>query len=299
MVVAQEVAYTTENPEVVATPSRLTRISWGSVIAGVVIAIIIQVTLNMLGLAIGAGVLEPGEVQPNIGPAFGTGLVIWLSATTLLSIFAGGYVTSRLAGNPDTTDGMIHGLLTWGVGTLVALFLLSSTASNVFNGVASALGQGMALIGSSVSEVAPEVADALSLQESALTTIQEEVGSLPTEEDTSIGVELPIAVVELLREDSESEQAAETRQTVINLLTEQTTLTQSEAEAQVAQWEAEAQRLAVRVDETAEQAADDLADAIAKTAGILFAILVVGAFAGGAGGYIGAPEGIATVEVKS
>jgi len=298
MAVATELEHPVAPTKAVVPPEEMRRISWGAVIAGVVIALIVQVMMNMLGLAVGAGAVDPATPAPNVGPALGTGLVIWLSASTLLGIFAGAFVSAHLAGNPNTTDGMIHGLLTWAVGTGIAFLMLSSTAGSVFNGIASTLGQGMSLIGASVAEVSPEVADALSLQETALNTIQDEVDSLPTEEDTSIGVELPIAVVELLREDAESESAAETRQTVVQLLTEQTTLTESEAQAQVEEWEAEAQRIATQVDDAAEQAASDLADAIAATAGILFAILVVGSFAGAAGGYVGAPESVTAVNVR-
>ena len=300
MVLEKEIGYkVSPNPQqAIIPPNQMRRISWGAVLAGVVIAIIIQVTMNILGLAVGAGAVDPSAPQPNIGPVLGTGIVIWLASSTLLGIFAGAYVTAHLAGTPNTTDGVIHGLLTWAVGTVVIFLLLSSTASNVFNGISSTLGQGMALVGASVTEVAPQLADALNLQETALATIQDEIGALPTEEDTSIGVELPIAVVELLRQDSKSAGAEETRQTVITLLTEQTTLTQAEAEAQLQQWEAQAQQFATQVNVAAEQAASDLADAIAATAGVLFSILVVGAFAGGAGGYVGTPEEVVAVDVK-
>ena len=284
--------------DAVIAPNQLSRISWGAVFAGVVIAIIIQVTMNILGLAIGAGVVDPTATQPNIGPAFGTGVVVWLASSTLLGIFAGAYVTSHLAGTPNTTDGIIHGLLTWAVGTLIVVLMLGSTASNVFNGISSTLGQGMALVGASVTEVAPQVADALNLQENALSSIQEEIDSLPMDEGTSMGVELPIAVIELLRQDSESAGADETRQAVVTLMTEQTTLTEAEAEAQIQQWEAQSQRFIAQADEAARQAAEDLANAIAATAGVLFSILIVGAFAGGAGGYIGTAEHVMAVDIQ-
>lgn len=299
MAIAKEVEYTLAPDKAIVPPSALRRISWGAVLAGVVIAIIIQVMMNMLGLAVGAGAVDPTAPQPAIGPALGTGLVIWLVSSTLLGIFAGGYVAAHLAGSPNQIDGMLHGLLTWAVGTVIVFLLLSSTAGSVFNGIASALGQGMSLIGASVAEVAPEVADALNLQETAFTTIQEEVNALPTEEGTSIGVDLPIAVLELLRQDAETEGASETRDTVIQLLTEQTELTEQEAQAQIEEWEAEAEIFTARLNVAAEQAADDLADAIAATAGVLFAILVVGAFAGGAGGYVGAPEELVAVDVTA
>lgn len=284
--------------DAVIAPSKMSRISWGAVIAGVVIAIIIQVTMNILGLAIGAGIVDPTATQPTIGPAFSTGVVIWLASSTLLGIFAGAYVTAHLAGTPDTTDGIIHGLLTWAVGTVIVVLMLGSTASNVFNGISSTLGQGMSLVGASITEVAPEVADALNLQASTLATIQDEIGSLPTEEGTSISIELPIAIIELLRQDSQSENADETRQAVVTLMAEQTTLTEAEVEAQLQQWEAQSRTLIAQADETARQAADDLANAIAATAGVLFSILVVGAFAGGAGGYVGTPQRIMAVDVQ-
>lgn len=284
----------------VAVPtSYMRRISWGAVLGGVVIAIIIQVTMNMLGLAVGAGALEPGTPQPNIGPALGTGFVIWISASTLLGIFAGGWVAGHLAGSPDKTDGLLHGLLTWAVGTFIMLMLLGSSASNVVNGVSNALGQGLGLLGASVADVAPEVAEALELQESTLATIREEVNTLPTEEDASIGVELPIAVAELLRQDADSANATETRDAVVTMLTEQTSLTRPEAEQQVADWETQFQTFVTRAETAAEQAANDIADAIAATAGVLFAVLVIGAFAGGAGGFVGAPETLPTAEVTA
>ena len=287
--------YVAVQPDVVIPPRDLRRVSWGAIIAGVIIAIIIQVTMNMLGLAVGAGAVDPTVAQPNIGPALGTGIVVWLAATTLLGIFAGGYISAHLAGTPNTTDGMIHGLLTWALGTLVVLLMLSSTASSVFNGISSTLGQGISLIGANLTDVAPSVVDALELQDSITSSVQNEIDSLPVEEGASVRLDLPLAVMDLLSQDSESENAQESRQAVINLMTEQTTLTAVEAEARLASWEAQAQRVAVQVEAAAEEAASDLADAIAATAGVLFALLVVGAFAGGAGGYIGAPETIQAV----
>ena len=78
MVVARDIGYKSPQEAVIA-PSQMRRISWGAVIAGVVIAIIIQVTMNILGLAVGAGAVDPTAPQPNIGPALGTGIVIWLA----------------------------------------------------------------------------------------------------------------------------------------------------------------------------------------------------------------------------
>ena len=59
-------------------------------------------------------------------------------------------------------------------------------------------------------------------------------------------------------------------------------------------WEAQYRQAIANADEVAEEASANFADALAATSGILFLTLVIGAFAGGAGGFVGRPdEGVA------
>lgn len=290
----REIITTTITPPTIAPPAFFRRISWGAVLAGVFIAIIIHITMNMLGLAIGAGALDPDAPTRGLGSA----TVIWIAVSILLGLFAGAWVSSRLAGVPDHTDGILHGLLTWAVTSLLIMWFLSSAVSNVFNGITSALSQGIGMIGANVADVAPDVASALNLQSTTFDAIRQEATDLQTADGNAVGIDLPLTVVDFLTTSDPALQT-EARGQLVTLLADQTGMTSQEATAQVERWEAQYQTVSTRVEAITEQAAEDIADGVAATAGIIFLILVLGAFAGGAGGFVGTPEEVETVAVAT
>jgi len=269
-------------------PASIRRISWGSVIAGAVVALVVQIAMNMLGLSIGAIAVSP-SVDVSAG-TFGTGTVIWLAASSLLSLFAGGLVAGRLAGTPQGLDGVLHGLLTWAVATLFTLVMFVSGAGSIVNSTLNLASDSLALIGTAVEDYSPEVAEALDLQESALQAIQDEVRTINTETGTPVSVELVFSVANLLRQDAATEDAQETRAAVTQLLVEETGLTRAEAESQIQQWQQEYSSISAQVETTIQSATADSLNAIAIGAGLVFLMLVVGAFAAGSGGLVGSPE---------
>lgn len=286
-----------DEPDVIIanTTHRPRRISWGAVFAGVLMAIIIQITMNILGLAVGSAIVDPADASNPIGPTFSTGAVVWIAASTLIGIFAGGYVAAHLAGIPDETDGVLHGLLTWALTTVLIFLMLSSTASSVISGVSTLVSDGIGLIGAGVEDVAPEVAEAFGVRDSILEAIREEAGAVEGLENSGTSSQLVIAVTNLARAEADSEEANEARQVAVNLLVEETELTQAEAEQRVNDWQQQYQQAVSDAEELAEEAAVNLADALAAVSGVLFVFLVVGAFAGGAGGYVGRPDYIEAV----
>lgn len=101
------------------------RISWGAIFAGVVVALAVQLLLSTLGLGIGAAILDPAS--PGDPGAWSIGAGVWWVITGLISLFVGGWVAGHLATNPDRRDGALHGLVTWGLATLVGVWLLTTT----------------------------------------------------------------------------------------------------------------------------------------------------------------------------
>lgn len=292
---------TVEETDIVSRP-RLnldrSRISWGAVIAGVVLALIIQITMNLLGMAIGAATLSPEDPVNPVGPTFTTGAVIWIAATSLLSTFAGGYVAAHLSGIPDETDSVLHGLLTWAVATFIVFFMLTSGLNTVVTGISNLVTEGISLVGAGVADVAPNVANAIDLQDSLQESIREEAGSLPADtEGLNNNTTLILQLGNLAQAEADSPEAQEAQQALVNLLNDQTNLTEEEAQQTVQRWVDQIQQAAQNARELAEQAASDLADALASTGGILFLILVVGAFAGGSGGYAGRPDPVVETAV--
>lgn len=143
-------------------PYAYSLISWGSVLAGATIAVVIGVMLNILGLAFGLSTLQPGD--PDAGEAFGAGAGLWLALSTLLGMLVGGYVAARSAHNPDHHEGVLHGAAVWAVGFLLALFLTGSTVGGAaFSGIQAAGGAAEAATSRAASQAADtarEVADA-------------------------------------------------------------------------------------------------------------------------------------------
>ena len=130
----------------------LKRISWSAVFAGVIAALIVHILLGLLGTAIGASVIDPQQ-ERNPLEHIGTGALIWTGVSMLIAIIAGGYVAGRLA----QREGALHGLLMFGVSTLITLWLAFSLATGIIGGAFNILGAGASAIGSGVSAVAPSV----------------------------------------------------------------------------------------------------------------------------------------------
>lgn len=162
-------AYPTDSARVAAADTALRapavrsltkRISWGAVLAGAVLALVIQLSLSLLGLGIGLGTIDPlTEQNPMAG--IGVGAAIWWVATTLVSLYLGAGVAARLAGMPRPTDGLLHGLLTWSVVTLLTFYLLTTTVGRIIGGVTSVAGRALSGISSGVAAVAPQAGDAI------------------------------------------------------------------------------------------------------------------------------------------
>jgi hypothetical protein len=257
------------------------RISWGAILAGLVVALLAQFALETLGVAIGVGALEPGE--DRIGPSFTSAVVVWLAVSALLSLFAGGLVTGKLAGTIDALDGVLHGIVMMGLVTFISLFVLTSSIGATLRGVSNLVGQGLSLVGASVEEVSTTVANAVTLQEDTLQNIRNEADELLAE-DASL-TSLRLALDDYLLSD---QPGNDTRQAAIDALATQTELTQEEAAQRLNEWEAEFSQAVNRFETRVEAAASDIADAVASTAGILFMIIVLGVFAAGAGGLVAA-----------
>ena len=91
----------------------LTRISWGAVFAGVVVALATQLLLNLLGMAVGAATLSPSTGDSPSATSFSIGAGIWFALSSILAALAGGYTAGKLAGVQNEATGSWHGLTTW------------------------------------------------------------------------------------------------------------------------------------------------------------------------------------------
>ncbi|CAB3806602.1 hypothetical protein [Pararobbsia alpina] len=126
------------------TGEGLPRISWGAVIAGVILSLITYLLLTVLGTAIGASVLSPlTRPDPARGFAFGSGA--YLIVMTVIAVFVGSYFAGRCA----PVLGWLHGLLAW-----AAMILLVAYGATSLVGSAVSTAGSMASTGATVAAAA-------------------------------------------------------------------------------------------------------------------------------------------------
>ncbi|WP_075293287.1 PhnA-like protein [Pararhizobium arenae] len=146
------------------TTAALHKISWGSIFAGVAVALAVQFLLNLLGVGIGAAVLDPATSDNPDAGTFSIAGGIWFVIAGLISSFIGGYIASRLSGRPSNSTGGYHGLTTWAVTTLVVLYLLTTSVGSLIGGAFSGLSSIVGGVGqtaaTAVTAAAPAVANA-------------------------------------------------------------------------------------------------------------------------------------------
>lgn len=135
---------------------RRSRISWGSVFAGVVTVLAISLLFSVLVTSIGFFQFDPLSEKPTSGIGTTVGIISGLSL--LISLAAGGFVAGKLAG----ADGMIHGFMVWGTTLIVTLMLLISLASGAVKLSANVLGSVSSAVGSVFSGVGSAVGGGLS-----------------------------------------------------------------------------------------------------------------------------------------
>lgn len=137
-----------------------TRLSWSAVFAGWAVGMATQLTLTLLGLAVGAWSIDLKDAEPVGGVPMGTGL--WTALSMLISAFAGGYMTARLSGSTLRNDGLYHGIVVWGVNWLVFAWLTTTAMASLFGGVFSAFGTTLQSLGQGAGSVVSAAASKMS-----------------------------------------------------------------------------------------------------------------------------------------
>ena len=124
---------------------RSSRMSWGAVFAGAVVAVATMLLLNLLGAAMGAGAIRPLDATSADVSRFGIAAGIWEVINVALSMALGGYVTARLSGTHSHLDGELHGMTMWALALLIGTALIAYATS----GVVGLVGEGASSVASS------------------------------------------------------------------------------------------------------------------------------------------------------
>lgn len=301
------------------------RISWGAIIAGVILVLIIHVTLAVIGIAVGLSTVDPAtERDPAAGLA--TGAMIWWIATALIALFIGGWATARLSPAWTRTNGMLHGLVMWAVVQLIFIYLLTSAIGGLIGGafgiIQSSLSAAPKIIprltnvgtaGDDIQwqQIENDVKEVLrqtgkpqlspeQLEEEAQQAGQTaEEAAAQAAQDPQQAYETIMQTLDKLLRQAKGVVSEVDRQAAVNVLVERTDMSRQQARRTVDRWIGMYQEASQQIEQTAEQVKETAAETAeeAVDAGTLAAwwsagMLLVGALCAAIGGTMGIPAAV-------
>lgn len=289
-------AYGTSPAEAVDVRFSRKRISWGAVLAGVIIVLVVQLLLSLLGLGVGASTIDPTGETPAAS-TLGIGAGVWWVVSALIAVLAGSWVAGRLAGSPERSDGMLHGLVTWGLSTLLVMWMLTTTLSSLIGGafgvVGSALqtaGQGAVAGATAGMAQAGRSGDPLAQIEQqvdrVLSRVSPEAQQARQQLEQAISDDRVRETVQRVITAGPDAVTPQDRETAINGLVQYGGMSRPEAERRLAEWEAGYRE----TEQQAREAAEASADAVSQGALWSFVALALGAAVAAFGGMLGAPR---------
>jgi hypothetical protein len=152
---AADIVADISQPNIITT-SFGSQISWSAILAGLVVALALDMAFNTLGIGIGAASIDafdrnnPTKNVPMI-------LLVWMFVSGLAALFIGGAISGALAG-VTPSDGAIHGVIAWALAAVVTLFLGMTSAGYAIGGLFRILGEGVSTVARSAAAVVPGAA---------------------------------------------------------------------------------------------------------------------------------------------
>jgi hypothetical protein len=262
------------------------RISWGAVIAGAIVAAATSLLLSLLGAAFGAG--SVGDLQAAArgeANAAGTGMAIWAIIDLFLSMLFGGYVASRLSGTHSHLDGELHGVTMWALATLLGVLGFAGAVSGAISGMG--LNFGPAIMGPASQNIQAALPEAnpqrlvdrfeasLGRSGNPTTMTHDQIGA---EMRTILGGHSFVTGGSLSDAD---------RARLVSLVAAQFGLTNDEATQRVARMESDAKATFAAADQRVRDLADQAAQGVASGARALFTSLVFGLLGALIGAWLG------------
>lgn len=273
----------------------INRVSWGAILAGIVTALVAQVILNMIGIGIGASTLDPTTTDNPAASTFSIGAGLWWAISGIVAAFAGGYVASRLSGQPKESTGGWHGLTSWAATTLLVFYLLSTAVGSLVGGafstVSGALGGLGRTAGTAVQAAAPSLANATDPFSSIERAVRGSTGNDPAQlRDDAVA-----SVRDLLTGDAA--KANDARERAAQALARSQNIPADEARTRIAAYEKQYRETVETAKRQAAQAADTAAKAVSRGALLGSLALLLGALAAWFGGRMGAVDPTVTADL--
>lgn len=190
----------------------LNKVNWGAIIAGAVIALIVQFLLSLLGVGIGASTLDPATGNNPDAGTFSIVSAVWYGLTGIIAAFVGGFIASRMSGRTLASSGALHGLTSWAVTTLFLLYLLTTAVGTLVGGALNGLGAIAGGIGNTVATAAETAAPSLAGLNDPFAGIQDQISQATGGNDPEALQNAAVAAVRaaVTGDEAQAEQARET-----------------------------------------------------------------------------------------
>jgi hypothetical protein len=256
-------------------------LSWGAIFAGVAVAMVVYMLLNLLGIGIGASTLDVQAGDVPSGTAFGIGAVIWTILSALIALFVGGWVTGRFTTLGDQPlNRALHGVIVWSLVYLISALIVTTAVGKLVGGAANMLGKGISSATQGVASMGQRAMQAASENPQQAQNVAQTLGFNPEQllrnivpagqpNTQQLTANLTSAAKNFFSEEGNSNQQA--RNDLVQALMA-TGRSQAEANQMVDQW----QQSYVQAREQAKEVADAAASATAKAAFWAFITMAIG-----------------------
>jgi hypothetical protein len=271
----------------------INRVSWGAVFAGVVIALVTQLILNLIGIGIGASTFDPASSANPSATTFSVGAGLWWIISGILAALAGGYAAGRLAGQPKQASGGWHGLTAWALATLIIFALLTTTAGAIAGGALRFLG-GLAggaaqTLGATTQTAVQAAAPGITQAADPLATIERTVRDASGGNDPAALRDAAVSAVRAAV-TADPAQAQEARDRAAQALAKAQGVPVDEARTQIGRYEQQYRQAADQAKQQATAAAQVATTAVSRGALFGSIALLLGAVAAWLGGRMGAVD---------
>jgi hypothetical protein len=280
----------------------LRRISWGAVFAGFLIAVVLQLAFNLLGLAIGFAAVDTQAGNPFEG--LGIGSLIYMVLTVMISLFTGGWIAGRLSTVKNTFENVAHGVLAFCLFIMFNFFMLTTAIGGMLSGVGNIMGSAL----TAATQLNGDRIEEGDLQGLQMTSVENETLQILEERNPAYhpdNLDESVADADENGDDEVFNNAfttltendritSENRREAINEIAENTRLNESQATEIVDNWIASYEQARERVgdgagqyEDSAREVGDDVAGGIAQASIFGFIFMVLGAGVSGWGGSLG------------
>ena len=262
------------------------RISWGAIFGGVVLVVAVQLLLSLLGAGIGLGTVNATAGTTPDASSLGIGAGVWWIVSSIIALAFGGYAAAWLAGIELRWDGVLHGLVTWGLASLLTVYLLSSAIGGIVGGGASVLGGLTSAAGSGIKDAAQPMAQAAGVTPDVLQN-QAQAYLQPANPDPATmspqDAQKQVAS-NLVTYAKGGPDAAAAKGRIVAIMAAQQHISADQATRQFDDAQAKLQQAKAQAEQAARTAADTAAAGATRTSFAAFGYLLIGAIAAAIGG---------------